>query len=55
MSFKMPLRTLSTGLAAALLTTSALPAMSQAQQPRPPLAAAVPHGAPMSFADLIEQ
>ena len=55
MSFKMPLRTLSTGLAAALLTTSALPAMSQAQQPRPPLAAAVPQGAPMSFADLIEQ
>lgn len=55
MTLKTPIRTLSAGLAAALLAGAALPADANAQEVRPPLAAAVPQGAPMSFADLIEQ
>ncbi|TGY89968.1 Do family serine endopeptidase [Marinicauda algicola] len=54
MTLKTPIRTLSAGLAAALLAGSALPALATAQDARP-LSAAVPEGAPMSFADLIEQ
>lgn len=55
MTLKTPIRTLSAGLAAMLLSASALPALATAQEARPPLAAAVPSGAPMSFADLIDQ
>jgi len=57
MILKTELRTLAIGALASMMSVLALPATVQAQEAeaRPPLAAAVPAGAPMSFADLIEE
>ena len=44
---------LSTVAAASLALPLGTPAMAQETEIRPPFAAAVPDGAPMSFADLI--